>query len=164
MSSVSLVHAETNSEIATQLGLDRVDITKYLPILKFDNLIDTILNLLFVVLILFFIVRVIVTGIKVGGAGGDTAKRQEAIKGLINAIIGLVISLLALVITNFVLGFLGVATPTSILPDCSQISDTTSRQTCEKNNQKLTNKGNLKNSTDCINSGGVWNNKDKVCE
>lgn len=76
-----------------------------------DSLAEVIRTLLNTAIIFAGVVAVaflIFNGFKYMTAAGDTAKTEEAQKGIANALIGLVIAIIAGLIVNFVLGLFGM--------------------------------------------------------
>ena len=82
------------------------------PDLTLEELIRLLLNTAIIFAAVIAVAYLIYNGYKYMMSGGDTAKTEEAQKGLGNAIIGLVICLCAAVIVNFVVGLLGMETQT----------------------------------------------------
>ena len=70
------------------------------------NVVKNALNLLFVAIGVAASVMIVFSGIKYSSAGGDAAKIKSAKQSIIYAIVGLVIAILAGIITNFVMSTL----------------------------------------------------------
>lgn len=77
----------------------QVDLVKDLTI---QQLITGIINWFIGAAVIVSIVMIVWAGYSYMTAGGDEGKVQKATKSLTNAIIGLIISLLAMVIVNFI--------------------------------------------------------------
>ncbi len=75
-----------------------------------DSLIKTVLNTAIIMAAVVAVAYLVYNGFKYMMAAGDTAKTEEAQKGIANALIGLVVCLAAAVVINFVLGRLGLET------------------------------------------------------
>ena len=78
------------------------------PDLTLEQVIQILLNTAIVFAAVVAVFFLIVNGYKYMTSGGDTAKTEEAQKGLGNAIIGLVICISAALIVNFVLSLFGI--------------------------------------------------------
>ena len=78
------------------------------PDMTLPELIQLLLNTAIIFAAVIAVAYLIYNGYKYMASGGDTAKTEEAQKGLGNAIIGLVICLCAAIVVNFVVGLLGV--------------------------------------------------------
>ena len=77
-----------------------------------DELIRLGLNTAIIFAAVVAVAFLIFNGFKYMTAAGDTAKTEEAQKGIANALIGLVIALVAAVLVNFVLNLLGMSATT----------------------------------------------------
>ncbi len=67
----------------------------------FSSLVGTILYWVLAIVALIAFIYLIMSGIKYITSGGDAAKATEARNGIINAIIGIIVIVLAYVILNF---------------------------------------------------------------
>lgn len=149
---ISPVYADTSTlpdKAASDLGLDNFHPDQYLPIFRFGGLVDLIIGILVSVVILFFLFKIIQSGITIIGSGSDAQKKQGAFKSIINAFIGLILVFLSVAITTFILSFFGVTSSGSLLPDCNKVSD---KATCIKNASKLFRNGEYEK--DCKTVGG----------
>jgi hypothetical protein len=79
----------------------------------FGSLIGRIMGWVLVVVALVAFIYLVVNGVKYITAGGDAAKATEARTGILNAIIGLIVVILAYVILRFA-GGLGVQLGTGL--------------------------------------------------
>ena len=75
------------------------------------ELIQIGLNTAIVFAAIVAVAFLIFNGFKYISSAGDTAKTEEAQKGIANALIGLVVALCAAIVVNFVLNLLRVETP-----------------------------------------------------
>lgn len=75
-----------------------------LPAVSAQGGLQSILNIVFIVLGLLAVIFVIIGGVKYILSGGDSAGIKSAKETIIYAIVGLVISLLAFGIVNYVTG------------------------------------------------------------
>ena len=69
-----------------------------------DNVIGTIINVLLFIVGIISVIMLIYGGIKYSTSAGDTAKVTSAKNTIMYAIVGLVVSILAYAIVNFVVG------------------------------------------------------------
>lgn len=70
----------------------------------FDSVIGTVLYWVIAIIGLIAFIYLIINGVKYITAGGDAAKATEARTGILNAIIGVIIVLIAFVILRFAAG------------------------------------------------------------
>jgi hypothetical protein len=73
----------------------------------FTNILNNVLTWVLVIIFLVAFIYLIMSGVKYITSGGDAAKATEARNGVLNAIIGIVIVLLAYVILRFAGGLAG---------------------------------------------------------
>ncbi|MBN2100998.1 hypothetical protein JW710_03880 [Candidatus Dojkabacteria bacterium] len=73
-----------------------------------DQLIRILLNTAITLAAVVAVAYLVYNGFKYMMSAGDTTKTEEAQKGIANALIGLVICIVAALVVNFILGRLGV--------------------------------------------------------
>ncbi len=74
------------------------------PSTIFDTLIGKVMGWVLAIIALIAFIYLIINGVKYITAGGDAAKATEARTGILNAIIGVVVVLIAFVILRFAAG------------------------------------------------------------
>ena len=75
---------------------------------KVENLVGTVMNTMFWVVGILSVIMLIYGGIKYITSGGSSSKLNDAKNTILYAIVGLVVSLIAVVIINFVNSTVGV--------------------------------------------------------
>ncbi len=113
----STVHAQSASSACSSIGgtysnnVCNFSGTSSVPTScsSINSTITTVITLLFSLAGLLFFIMIVVSGIKIITAGGDTEKISSAKKGIINAIIGLVIVIGAFLIIEVITSLLGVS-------------------------------------------------------
>lgn len=73
----------------------------------FENIIGNLISIFLIVIALAAFIFLLIAGFNYVTAGGDTGKAEKARTGILNAVIGIIIVLLAFSILQFVTGGLG---------------------------------------------------------
>ncbi len=97
------------SVAGAQSAFESVFPTSFLNNGKFDleSLVRLVFQIILYAAILWTVWNVVLAGIKIAGAKEDADKRKEGIQAVINAVIGMVVALLAFGIVSTVAGLLG---------------------------------------------------------
>lgn len=114
--------------------------------LNIPSIVQMVFNVILYAAILWTVWNVVLAGIKIAGAKEDADKRKEGIQSVINAIIGLVVALLAFGIVNTVTKNIGVTTLEVNSTPCTA----TNEETADNKGLKFTGFIDKKNSKHCV--------------
>jgi|GEM_PF-4950385 len=76
--------------------------------LTIEQLLSRLFGILLTVVVFAAVVYLILNGFKFIRSGGDKAKADEAVKGIVNVIIGLLVSFSSWIIVNYILTQIGI--------------------------------------------------------
>lgn len=104
-------------QLSRQLGLTDISISGiFAGQLDANGLVQLGILLLLGILTVVILVLIIINGMKIAGSGADEQKKQVAIKGLTNAIIGFVIIIASYLILSIFFSFFGLSPFRDVLP------------------------------------------------
>lgn len=75
-----------------------------IPTVSADNVISGVLNTVYFIAGIVAVIVIIISGIFYSISQGDASKLQRAKDGILYAVVGLVVIMMAFVITNFIIG------------------------------------------------------------